>query len=181
MNQLIQHTDKGSLRAVDLSDWLVSRGISSANTEDIAHLLDIPKNQVSQRMAALREKGAHHGSRKGIVGTCPSGIPHMGGTGTSSLPRRHDAPSRFELLRRMADFGGPCTAQATMPPRFSRLPQANRSGAEQSAALSWSFSSEHTWTRSASCLCLCLLAGCVSQASRPPCSWSATTSICAAE
>ncbi len=66
MNQLIQHTDEGSLRAVDLSDWLVSRGISSASTEDVAHLLGIPRNQVSQRMAALRGKGIITAPARGL-------------------------------------------------------------------------------------------------------------------
>jgi len=45
------------VRASELSLWLLSRGISSVTTEEIAAILGIPKNQVPQRLAALGKRG----------------------------------------------------------------------------------------------------------------------------
>ena len=46
-----------SIRAHDLNAYLLSRGISSIQTKEIAQLLSIPENQVRQRMALLRRRG----------------------------------------------------------------------------------------------------------------------------
>lgn len=48
---------KHNLKAAELPDWLLSQGISSVTTEDIANVLRIPKSTVPQRMAALRKHG----------------------------------------------------------------------------------------------------------------------------
>ena len=45
------------IKPAELSRWLLSRGISSITTDDIAALLGIPKNQVSPRLAAPKKRG----------------------------------------------------------------------------------------------------------------------------
>jgi predicted transcriptional regulator of viral defense system len=45
------------IKATELSKWLLSQGVSSVTTDDIAVLLAIPKNHVPQRMAAPKKRG----------------------------------------------------------------------------------------------------------------------------
>lgn len=44
------------VKAPELASWLLSRGISSITTDEAAALLGIPKNQVSQRLAAPKKR-----------------------------------------------------------------------------------------------------------------------------
>jgi predicted transcriptional regulator of viral defense system len=44
------------VKASELANWLMARGISTVSTDDIAALLGIPKNQVSQRLAAPKKR-----------------------------------------------------------------------------------------------------------------------------
>lgn len=57
MNQYIGHTKSGLVTAPELADWALSHGIGALTTEEIAHLIGTPSNQVKQRMAPLRKKG----------------------------------------------------------------------------------------------------------------------------
>ncbi|MEG2459401.1 MAG: hypothetical protein RSA89_06300, partial [Raoultibacter sp.] len=66
MNKIINNTYEGAIKAVELSDWLISRGISSLSTKEIAHLLGIPENQVSQRMASLKKRGVMATPARGL-------------------------------------------------------------------------------------------------------------------
>ena len=47
----------GKIKATELALWLLSRGISSITTDEIAALLAIPKEHVSQRLAPLKKRG----------------------------------------------------------------------------------------------------------------------------
>jgi predicted transcriptional regulator of viral defense system len=49
--------DNARINARDLAAWLLSNGISVATTEQVAELLCVPKNQVSQRLTPLRKRG----------------------------------------------------------------------------------------------------------------------------
>ena len=51
----LSHIDK--IKATKLALWLLSQGISSITTDEIAALLAIPKNQVSQRLIPLKKRG----------------------------------------------------------------------------------------------------------------------------
>jgi predicted transcriptional regulator of viral defense system len=59
MNSVKQNHQKHNerIKATELATWLLSRGVSSATTDDIAALLTIPKNQVPQRLAPLKKRG----------------------------------------------------------------------------------------------------------------------------
>ena len=54
------------IRATDLTNYLLSRGISSITTTEIAALLGIPAKQVPQRMQALKRKGVIMAPAKGL-------------------------------------------------------------------------------------------------------------------
>ena len=45
------------IKASELSRWLLSRGISTISTDEIATLLAVPINHVPQRLAALKKRG----------------------------------------------------------------------------------------------------------------------------
>ncbi|MDR0221390.1 MAG: type IV toxin-antitoxin system AbiEi family antitoxin, partial [Lachnospiraceae bacterium] len=45
------------IKAAELARWLLSRGVSSVTTADIAALLAVPMNQVPQRLAPLKKRG----------------------------------------------------------------------------------------------------------------------------
>jgi predicted transcriptional regulator of viral defense system len=49
-------TETTPVKARDLPTWLLAHGISAITTGDIAQLLDIPSNQVPQRLAPLQKK-----------------------------------------------------------------------------------------------------------------------------
>ena len=44
------------IKSSELAAWLISRGISSITTDEIASLLGIPRNQVPQRLAPTRKR-----------------------------------------------------------------------------------------------------------------------------
>ena len=48
------HIDR--VKATELAAWLLSRGISSITTDEIASLLVVPNNQVPQRLAPLKKR-----------------------------------------------------------------------------------------------------------------------------
>ena len=60
------YIDDNSIRAQDLNAYLLSRGISSIQTKEIARLLSIPENQVRQRMASLRRRGEFVSPARGL-------------------------------------------------------------------------------------------------------------------
>lgn len=45
-----------TVKATDLPDWLLSRGISAVTTDEAARLLGVPTNQVRQRMSPLMKR-----------------------------------------------------------------------------------------------------------------------------
>jgi len=53
LNQIIKEK---KIKASDTVNWLLSHGVSSITTDELAALLGIPKNQVPQRMAALKRR-----------------------------------------------------------------------------------------------------------------------------
>ena len=58
MNSVIaDQLNKGEpVKASDSASWLLSHGISSVTTDDLASLLGIPKTHVPQRMSALKKR-----------------------------------------------------------------------------------------------------------------------------
>ena len=58
MNNTIvdQLNNAGSIKASESVNWLLAHGISSISTDELAALLDIPKNHVPQRMVALKRR-----------------------------------------------------------------------------------------------------------------------------
>jgi predicted transcriptional regulator of viral defense system len=53
----VQPESGAPIKASDSVKWLLSRGISSATTNEFSALLGIPPNQVPQRLAALKRRG----------------------------------------------------------------------------------------------------------------------------
>ena len=51
------NTQSKRIKATELALWLLSRGISSITTDEIAALLAVPKNQVPQRLMPLKKRG----------------------------------------------------------------------------------------------------------------------------
>jgi len=51
-----QLNSAGQIKASESASWLLAHGISSITTNELAALLDIPKNHVPQRMAALKQR-----------------------------------------------------------------------------------------------------------------------------
>lgn len=66
MNQLIEHTTRGSVAAPELPDWALSHGITSFTTEEAAHLCGVPKGQVSQRLAVPRKRSGLFSPARGL-------------------------------------------------------------------------------------------------------------------
>lgn len=66
MNQYIQHTEPGSVKATNAADWALSHGITKLTTEEMAHLIGVPANQVSQRMAPLRRRAEIFSPARGL-------------------------------------------------------------------------------------------------------------------
>lgn len=60
-----QHTSR-ELRASGLSTWMLSRGVTSMRTDEIASLLSIPPEQVRTRLAAQRKAGAIVSPARGL-------------------------------------------------------------------------------------------------------------------
>ena len=56
-NSLVDYqAHTGRVKASELANWLLSRGVSSVTTSDIAALLNVPKNHVPQRLAPLKKR-----------------------------------------------------------------------------------------------------------------------------
>ena len=60
-----QHTSR-ELRASGLSTWMLSHGVTSMRTDEIASLLSIPPEQVRTRLAAQRKAGAIVSPARGL-------------------------------------------------------------------------------------------------------------------
>ena len=57
MDMLFNDPRVNKIKASELAYWLLSRGISTITTDEIATLLSIPKNQVPQRLASPKKRG----------------------------------------------------------------------------------------------------------------------------
>jgi predicted transcriptional regulator of viral defense system len=57
MKTIIQKQNPGIIRPSDLNEWIISHGISSVTTDEIAHLLGIPAIEVPQRLVRSRTRG----------------------------------------------------------------------------------------------------------------------------
>jgi len=66
----MNNTDR-QIKASNLAVWLLSQGISSITTDEIATLLCIPKNQVPQRLASQQKKGTIILLAKGLWAPVP--------------------------------------------------------------------------------------------------------------
>lgn len=55
-----------SVKATDLPDWLLSHGIASATTDEIAKFIDVPANQVRQRMVPLMKRSEMVSPARGL-------------------------------------------------------------------------------------------------------------------
>jgi predicted transcriptional regulator of viral defense system len=55
-NSSFQHTGVKQIKASDSASWLLSHGVSSVTTDELAILLGIPKTHVPQRMQTLRKR-----------------------------------------------------------------------------------------------------------------------------
>lgn len=66
MNHISSEHNEMKVKASRLSTWMLSRGITSMTTEEIAELLDIPRAQVRTRLAVQRERGAIVSPARGL-------------------------------------------------------------------------------------------------------------------
>lgn len=66
MNHIIETTLTGSVRASELPDWALSHGVTSLSTTEVMYLCGMPANQVSQRMASLRQSGKLFSPARGL-------------------------------------------------------------------------------------------------------------------
>jgi predicted transcriptional regulator of viral defense system len=57
ITKMYNETSQNCIKARDLSTWLLSNGVSSATTAQIAVWLGVPLNHVPQRMAPLQKRG----------------------------------------------------------------------------------------------------------------------------
>ena len=78
MNTVIQKQTNGILRPSELQDWLAAHGISTITSEECAHLLGIPANEVSQRLVRLRAKGQLVAAARGLWIAVPAEFRNMG-------------------------------------------------------------------------------------------------------
>lgn len=72
MNMIIEHTQRGTVSAADLVDWLLSRGITLVSTREVAHLLGVREDHVRQRLAPLRKRRLLATAGKGLWVPVPS-------------------------------------------------------------------------------------------------------------
>lgn len=66
MNQVNGEHTGCAIKASDLSRWMLSRGVTSMNTDEIAALLGIPSRQVRVRLASLRTAGTIVSPARGL-------------------------------------------------------------------------------------------------------------------
>lgn len=78
MNTMISKQDVGIIRPSELQDWLTSHGIITVTTEECAHLLGVPINEVPQRLVRLRSKGELVSGARGLWIAVPSEYRQMG-------------------------------------------------------------------------------------------------------
>lgn len=83
--------DNQRIKATGLSDWLLSRGISSITTAEVARLLSIPKNQVAPRLAAPRTRGEFVSPARGLYIPVPPEYRSWG------------APPALEIIDRLME------------------------------------------------------------------------------
>jgi len=57
IDTLLNENQGNRVRATALTTWLLSRGISSVTTDEVAKVLGVPASHVSARLAPLRERG----------------------------------------------------------------------------------------------------------------------------
>ena len=78
MNTTIAKQPFKSIKPSELSDWLTAHGIPAITTEECAHLLGIPANEVSQRLIRLRSKGQQVAAARGLWIPVPAEYREMG-------------------------------------------------------------------------------------------------------
>ena len=66
------------MRPGELSDWLISHGISVITTEECGYLLGVPAAQVPQRLVRLRKKGQLVAAARGLWIAVPAEYREMG-------------------------------------------------------------------------------------------------------
>jgi predicted transcriptional regulator of viral defense system len=84
--------DKVRVGARDLATWLLSNGISVATTGQVAELLRVPRNQVSQRLTPLRKRGLIVSPARGLWAPVP---PEYGAWGAPPAIEIIDAIMRY--------------------------------------------------------------------------------------
>lgn len=78
MNTFVERTPSGSVRPADLADWLVSHGIAVLTSEECAHLIGVPRNEVPQRLARLRAQGKFVSLSRGLWAVVPAEVRMAG-------------------------------------------------------------------------------------------------------
>lgn len=68
----MERSPRTSVRAPDLADWALARGRRAFTNGDIAHLLDVPPDQVRRRLAAPRARGEWVSPSRGLWIAVPS-------------------------------------------------------------------------------------------------------------
>ena len=66
MNLQYEHMPDHPLVARELPAWLLSHGVSLVSTLDVSLLLDVPENQVRQRLAPLKARGEIVSAGRGL-------------------------------------------------------------------------------------------------------------------
>jgi len=89
-----RQTSNERIPAPQLSSWLLSQGKASATTEELAQLLQVPPDQVRQRLAPLRRRGEIVSPARGLW------IP------VSPEYRTWGAPPAFEFIDALMKYRG---------------------------------------------------------------------------
>jgi len=92
MKTMIQKQNPGMIRPSDLNEWIISHGLSSVTTEEIAHLLGIPAKEVPQRLVSSRTKGRLVSVARGLWIAVSSEYREMG------------APEPIHYIHDLMDF-----------------------------------------------------------------------------
>ncbi len=74
----MQKQNPGSIKPSELQDWMTAHGISTITTDECAHLLGVPINEVSQRMMRSRSKGQFVSAARGLWIAVPAEYRNMG-------------------------------------------------------------------------------------------------------
>lgn len=78
MNTMIQKQNTGMLHPSELPDWLIAHGLPTVTTDECAHLLGVPVNEVPQRLVRLRTKGQLVSVARGLWIAVPAEYREMG-------------------------------------------------------------------------------------------------------